>query len=191
MKVGRLSASAKTSTLSARMLWRGGRPASVAFTDTRYTLRSSWSRTAFVLIIPVIGSMVKTLYPSESRSNINASTRCIRMHFARSLSRIVDQGERERDTFENRVGDGRVLAEVGVQSPHPRHFRARWLLLPHADHVPLRIHDFGRVVVHVEDRDLEGHPGRPRRSSLIPGLEHELVHPLRFPVQRFFRDDLA
>lgn len=189
MKVGRLSASAKTSTLSARMLWRGGRPASVAFTDTRYTLRSSWSRTAFVLIIPVIGSMVKTLYPSESRSNINASTGCISLDPFRGS--WTKERERERDTFENRVGDGRVLAEVGVQSPHPRHFRARWLLLPHADHVPLRIHDFGRVVVHVEDRDLEGHPGRPRRSSLIPGLEHELVHPLRFPVQRFFRDDLA
>lgn len=41
MKVGRLSANAKTSTLNARMLWRGGRPASVAFTDTRYTFRSS------------------------------------------------------------------------------------------------------------------------------------------------------
>lgn len=41
VKVGRLSASARTSTLKARTLCRGGRPASVAFTDTRYTLRSS------------------------------------------------------------------------------------------------------------------------------------------------------
>lgn len=61
VKVGRLSASARTSTRNARMLCRGKCPASVAFTDTRYTLRSSWSSTALVLIMPVIGSMVKTL----------------------------------------------------------------------------------------------------------------------------------
>lgn len=94
-------------------------------------------------------------------------------------------------TFRDAVRHRGVFPEIRVQCPHSGDLRSWWLLLPDTDHVPLRIDDFRRVVVDVQDCDLQRHSGGSRRCPLIPRFQNQLVEAFRFTVERLARGDLA
>lgn len=96
---------------------------------------------------------------------------------------MQEMDKSETRTFDDGVGDSGVVAVVTVDSAHPHHLRAGWLLLADTDDVLLRVHEVGRVVVHVGDSHAHRHTSTARWATLVSGLRDQFVHVLRLPVQ--------
>jgi len=90
-------------------------------------------------------------------------------------------------TWFDGVGDGGVLAEVGVDAPRAANDRPGRQLLAHAHHVAGRVHQDGLVVVHVQDADADPHPRRARRRPAVAGLADKLVLSTGFPIKHLSR----